>query len=291
MKESDIIQNIKSKFGIESINAMQRTMADEFRRQDIMLLSPTGSGKTIAFAIYLIKNLKEPCGRVQAVVIAPSRELTVQIYKVMQAISSEYKTTCCYGGHNFEDEKNSLNATPDIIISTPGRLLDHLTRGDIDIRPVRILILDEFDKSLELGFQDEMRKIFAACPQAIDNTQVIADQCDVEFEFGTLHLPEFVAPDGKDNKSYLRELCEKGLSERYPNGGSELKERLDYELSIIEQMGYVEYFLIVWDFINYAREQGIVVGPGRGSAAGSIVAYTLHITDIDPIKYNLIFHF
>lgn len=140
-----------------------------------------------------------------------------------------------------------------------------------------------------LKSEDEMRKIFAACPQAIDNTQVIADQCDVEFEFGTLHLPEFVAPDGKDNKSYLRELCEKGLSERYPNGGSELKERLDYELSIIEQMGYVEYFLIVWDFINYAREQGIVVGPGRGSAAGSIVAYTLHITDIDPIKYNLIF--
>lgn len=140
-----------------------------------------------------------------------------------------------------------------------------------------------------LKSEDEMRKIFAGCPQAIENTKIIADQCDVEFEFGTLHLPEFKAPDGKDNKIYLRELCEKGLYERYQTVGTQLRERLDYELSIIEQMGYVEYFLIVWDFINYARENGIMVGPGRGSAAGSIVAYTLHITDIDPIKYNLIF--
>lgn len=140
-----------------------------------------------------------------------------------------------------------------------------------------------------LKSEDEMRKIFAGCPQAIENTKIIADQCNVEFEFGTLHLPEFKAPDGKDNKIYLRELCEKGLYERYQTVGTQLRERLDYELSIIEQMGYVEYFLIVWDFINYARKNGIMVGPGRGSAAGSIVAYTLHITDIDPIKYNLIF--
>ena len=164
MKESDILERIQEKFGIESLNQMQRTMADEFRKQDIMLLSPTGSGKTIAFAIYLIKNMKEACSRVQSVVIAPSRELTIQIYKVIQAIAYEYKTTCCYGGHNFEDEKNSLSATPDIIVSTPGRLLDHMTRGDIDLRPVRILVLDEFDKSLELGFQEEMSKIIRRMP-------------------------------------------------------------------------------------------------------------------------------
>ncbi len=140
-----------------------------------------------------------------------------------------------------------------------------------------------------LKSEDEMRKIFAAHPEAIDNTHKIAERCNVEFEFGKLHLPDFIAPDGMDNKSYLHMLCQKGLEERYPNADDEVKKRLEYELSIIEQMGYVEYFLIVWDFINYARENGIMVGPGRGSAAGSIVAYTLHITDIDPIKYNLIF--
>lgn len=146
-----------------------------------------------------------------------------------------------------------------------------------------------------LKSEREMRNIFAAFPDAIDNTEVIANQCDVEIEFGKLHLPEFVAPDGKENQTYLRELCEKGLTERYKDildsqdKSKELKDRLDYELSVIEQMGYVEYFLIVWDFINYAKTKGIMVGPGRGSAAGSIVAYSLRITDIDPIKYGLIF--
>ena len=135
----------------------------------------------------------------------------------------------------------------------------------------------------------EMRNIFAAFPEAIDNTQKIADRCNVEFEFGKLHLPEFTAPDGLTNREYLRKLCNEGLLYRYENITDELRERLEYELSVIEQMGYVEYFLIVWDFINYARSQNIMVGPGRGSAAGSIVAYCLKITDIDPIKYNLIF--
>jgi len=140
-----------------------------------------------------------------------------------------------------------------------------------------------------LKSEDEMRKIFAGIPEACNNTQKIAEKCDVNFTFGELHLPEFHAPDGMDNTIYLRKLCREGLEYRYPDGGKELKNRLNYELGIIEQMGYVEYFLIVWDFINYAKSQGIMVGPGRGSAAGSIVAYTLRITDIDPIKYNLIF--
>ena len=141
-----------------------------------------------------------------------------------------------------------------------------------------------------LKSEDEMRKIFASMPEVIDNTQIVADACNVEFEFGQYHLPEFIAPDGKDNKTYLRELCAAGLRERYgENPEGSLEERLDYELSTIESMGYVEYFLIVWDFINYAKENGIMVGPGRGSAAGSLVAYCLKITDIDPIRYNLIF--
>ena len=144
-----------------------------------------------------------------------------------------------------------------------------------------------------LKSEDEMRKIFSNIPEACDNTVKIAEQCDVTFEFGHLHLPDFNAPDGMSNRDYLRKLCEEGLVNRYgdENGNvdEKLHDRLDYELSTIENMGYVEYFLIVWDFINYAKNSGIMVGPGRGSAAGSIVAYTLRITDIDPIKYGLIF--
>ena len=141
-----------------------------------------------------------------------------------------------------------------------------------------------------LKSEDEMRKIFAYLPEAVDNTQLVADACNFDFKFGEYHLPEFKAPEGKNNTEYLRELCDAGLHERYgENPAQELYDRLDYELSTIESMGYVEYFLIVWDFINYAKTNGIMVGPGRGSAAGSIVAYCLKITDIDPIKYNLIF--
>ena len=144
-----------------------------------------------------------------------------------------------------------------------------------------------------LKSEDEMRRIFANIPEACDNTAAIAERCDVTFRFGELHLPDFSAPDGMTNREYLRKLCEEGLQQRYKDADgekmAELHARLDYELSTIENMGYVEYFLIVWDFINYAKNKGIMVGPGRGSAAGSIVAYTLRITDIDPIKYDLIF--
>ena len=144
-----------------------------------------------------------------------------------------------------------------------------------------------------LKSESEMRRIFANIPEACDNTARIAEECNVSFTFGQLHLPDFRAPDGLANREYLRKLCADGLKTRYPEADGEewksLTERLDYELTTIENMGYVEYFLIVWDFINYARSQNIMVGPGRGSAAGSIVAYTLRITDIDPIKYGLIF--
>ncbi len=135
----------------------------------------------------------------------------------------------------------------------------------------------------------EMEKLFAQIPQACRNTEEIADRCNVEFTFGDLHLPDFTAPAGKSNGAYLRELCHSGLVERYKDSWEEHQERLEYELSVIESMHYVEYFLIVWDFIRYARSQGIMVGPGRGSAAGSLVAYVLGITSIDPIQYGLIF--
>jgi len=136
---------------------------------------------------------------------------------------------------------------------------------------------------------EEMERIFPYALEALDNTIKIADVCNVEFDFNQIHLPNYDVPNNYEAKDYLRELCTKGLMERYGTAAEGLKERLEYELKTIEDMGYVEYFLIVWDFIRYAKENGIMVGPGRGSAAGSIVAYTLGITDIDPIKYNLIF--
>ena len=137
--------------------------------------------------------------------------------------------------------------------------------------------------------EEEMRMLFPYASEAIENTQKIADRCHVDIEFGVTKLPHFEVPEGYDSWSYLNELCSRGLEERYPEDDGTLRERLDYELSTIRQMGYVDYFLIVWDFINYAREHDIPVGPGRGSAAGSIVSYCLHITNIDPIKYQLLF--
>ena len=140
-----------------------------------------------------------------------------------------------------------------------------------------------------LKSREEMEELFPYAIDALDNTVKIAEQCNVEFDFNTIHLPRYDVPEGYTTDSYLRELCFKGLEERYKNPSQEVIERLDYELNVIEKMGYVEYFLITWDFINYAKENNIMVGPGRGSAAGSIVAYTLKITDIDPIKYSLLF--
>lgn len=144
--------------------------------------------------------------------------------------------------------------------------------------------------------EEEMKALFPYAWEAVENTQRIADRCHVEIEFGVTKLPKFEVPEGYDSWTYLNKLCSDGLAERYgdehaPAGstGQTLRERLDYELNVIRTMGYVDYFLIVWDFINYAKEHGIPVGPGRGSAAGSIVAYCLKITNIDPIRYQLLF--
>ncbi len=142
---------------------------------------------------------------------------------------------------------------------------------------------------LYLKSESEMLELFPNHPEAIENAQKIADRCRVEITFGELHLPKFEVPGGLTSREYLRQLANKGMEERYPNDDGTVRERLEYELSTIEQMGYVDYFLIVWDFIRYAREQGIMVGPGRGSAAGSVVSYCLHITNVDPIRYGLIF--
>ena len=136
---------------------------------------------------------------------------------------------------------------------------------------------------------EEMTSLFEYVPQAIENTEKIAKRCNVDFDFGTRHLPAYAVPDGKDAFEYLRELCQSGFEKRYSPVSDELQKRLDYELGVIKSMGFVDYFLIVWDFIHFAKNNGVMVGPGRGSAAGSIVAYSLGITTVDPIKYGLIF--
>ena len=137
--------------------------------------------------------------------------------------------------------------------------------------------------------EEEMRALFPYAPEAIENTHMIAERCNVEIEFGVTKLPKYEVPEGFDSWSYLNHLCREGFKTRYPDDDGTLSSRLDYELDVIRSMGYVDYFLIVWDFINYARSQDIIVGPGRGSAAGSIVSYTLGITNIDPVRYNLLF--
>ena len=206
----------------------------------------------------------------------------------------------------------------------------HYTYAD-DVKPHDILLCIQTGKKLAdedrmryeggqyfVKSEEEMKGLFPYAWEAVENTQRIADRCNVEIEFGVVKLPHFEVPEGYDSWSYLNKLCYDGLRERYgkwqgedteneksgsldgagfifdenaPAGdtGQTLKERLDYELGVIKTMGYVDYFLIVWDFINYAKSNGIMVGPGRGSAAGSIVSYALKITNIDPIKYNLVF--
>lgn len=159
MKQSLIINNIKQRLGIEQLNKMQQEVA-RISASKLLLLSPTGSGKTIAFVIALLRTLTAPRGKVQAVIIAPARELVMQIAEVIRPIATGYKTVVCYGGHSMIDEGRSLTSSiPDIIVATPGRLLDHLNRGNVDLTGVNAIVLDEYDKALDLGFHDEMRRV------------------------------------------------------------------------------------------------------------------------------------
>ena len=177
----------------------------------------------------------------------------------------------------------------------------YLTREDSRLQDVLMCIqmgktVDDPDRmkfetdEFYIKSEDEMRSLFPQWPEAIENTQKIAEACNVDFVFGEHHLPEFKLPEGEtDSESYFEKLCWRGFEYRYPQGGEELKERLRFEMNMIRKMGFVDYFLIVSDFIGYAKSQQIPVGPGRGSAAGSIVSYCLNITDVDPLKYNLYF--
>ena len=176
----------------------------------------------------------------------------------------------------------------------------YLTREDSELQDVLLCIqtgktLDDPNRmrfetqEFYLKSEDEMRALFPALPEALENTQRIADRCKVEFEFNHYHLPAFTPPDGSDSLTYFRRMCDEGFRERYPDAPAGYRERLEYEMSVVEKMGYVDYYLIVADFIRWAKEQGIPVGPGRGSGAGSIVAYCMYITQLDPLRYSLLF--
>ena len=176
----------------------------------------------------------------------------------------------------------------------------YIEKEDAEVHDVLLCIqtgktVDEEDRmkfetsEFYLKSPSEMMQLFKNCPEGIENTLKIARRCKVDFDFNTLHLPKYDVPQGYTGTEYLRHLCYEGMNRKYSPVTREVKERLEYELGVIEQMGYVDYFLIVWDFIKFAKENGIMVGPGRGSAAGSIVAYVLDITQIDPLKYNLLF--
>ena len=229
MKEKEIISNIREKLGIECLNDMQREMLDSINEPgDLVLLSPTGSGKTLAFIAPMLKELKAPNGKLQAVIIAPSRELVIQIFGIVRAISTGHKVTCCYGGHSVADERQSLSVVPSIIVSTPGRLLDHINREHINVFTTRLLVLDEFDKSLELGFHDEMKRILRRMPNILRRTLTSATMIDEFPDFLRLHqvrIVNFLA-DKKELDSRLTVWSVR----------SDAKDKLEAALSLLKSI-------------------------------------------------------
>ncbi len=238
----------------------------------------------------------------------------IQKGMVEEAEKAALKYEECFGKGNYflelQDHGIPAQSTVNAALINMSRKLEiplvctndvHYTYAE-DVEPHDILLCLQTGKKLSdenrmryeggqyyVKSEEEMKGLFPYAWEAVENTQRIADRCRVEIEFGVTKLPKYEVPEGFDSWTYLNHLCEEGLKARYPGGGEGLTERLSYELEVIRDMGYVDYFLIVWDYINYAREHDIPVGPGRGSAAGSIVSYCLRITDIDPIKYGLLF--
>lgn len=220
MREKEFLPLVEGKLGIKELNPMQRQMmsrASESR--DIILLSPTGSGKTLAFILPMLKILRPSTGRVQAVVVAPSRELVIQISQIVGQIAAGFKVTQLYGGHKVEDEVNSLSAGTDIIVATPGRLLDHINRRNIDVLPTRILVLDEFDKSLELGFEKEMKKIVGRLKNVSRYILTSATKADV--------LPDFLNLDNPVTLNYLEDNRELHSRLRVHRVDSDINDKLD----------------------------------------------------------------
>lgn len=248
MREKEFLPLVESRLGIGRLNEMQKKMmASASEPRDIILLSPTGSGKTLAFTLPVMKMMKPSTGRVQCVVIAPSRELVVQIAGVMREVSAGLRVIALYGGHNVEDEVNSLKVVPDIIVATPGRLLDHAVRRNVDLLPVRILVLDEFDKSLELGFDDEMGRLVKRMKNVSRVILTSATKADVLPEFLNLNNP---------------------LTIDFSGGNEELKGRMRVHLVRTDSKDKLESLLVLLNNITTGEhpEKTIIFVNHRESA-------------------------
>lgn len=266
MREKEFLPAVKDRLGIEQLNDMQlKMMAQASEPRDIILLSPTGSGKTLAFTLPVMKLLKPSTGRVQCVVIAPSRELVMQIAGVMREVGRDFRVVPLYGGHKVEDEVNSLKVVPDIIVATPGRLLDHAVRRNIDLLPVRILVLDEFDKSLELGFEEEMGKLVKRMKNVSRYILTSATAADV--------LPEFL---NLDNPVTLD----------FTGGNKKLKERMRVHRVDSDGKDKLETLLALLHNITEgdAPEKGIIFVNHRESAER--VADYLKRNGVDAVLYH-----
>lgn len=242
-------------------------------------------------------------GEVQSHLLDDNYEEAVNTALMYKDIFGENNFFLEMQDHGIEEQKSVNNALVKISSETGIKLVatndvHYINKEDAYFHDVLLCIqmqktvMDEDRMKFPtdefyLKSYEEMAELFPE--EALKNTGEIAERCNVELDFNTVHLPEFKVPTGYTKAEYFREICQKGLSERYKNISEEIQNRLDYEIGVIEQMGYVDYFLIVWDFIKYAKDNKIMVGPGRGSAAGSLVAYSMKITNIDPMKYNLIF--
>ena len=234
MKEKEILEGVKSKLGIEELNEMQKEMmAKASESRDIILLSPTGSGKTLAFTLPVLKLMKPSTGRIQCVVIAPSRELVIQIAGVMREAAKVFRTVALYGGHKVEDEVNSLKVTPDIVVATPGRLLDHSVRHNLELLPVRMLVLDEFDKTLELGFEEEMEKLLKRMKNVSRTILTSATKAEV--------LPEFLNLDNP-------------ITVDYSSNAGEVRGRMNVRKVMADSNDKLEGLYTLLNNINHGKE-------------------------------------
>lgn len=234
MKEKEILEALKEKLGIEELNPMQKEMMSKATEsRDIILLSPTGSGKTLAFTLPVLKMMKPSTGRIQCVVIAPSRELVIQIATVMREAGKLFRVVALYGGHKVEDEVNSLKVVPDIIVATPGRLLDHSVRHNLELLPVRMLVLDEFDKTLELGFEEEMGKLMKRMKNVSRIILTSATKADI--------LPEFLKLDNPVTIDYSSE-------------GEDVRGRMNIRKVVTDSNDKLEGLLALLHNINAGKE-------------------------------------
>lgn len=260
MKEKEFLPLIGERLGIADLNAMQRRMLTAQSRK-LMLLAPTGSGKTLAFLLPVLKAMKAPCGRTQAVVIAPTRELVVQIAHVARQLAVGYKVTALYGGHSTAEETASLSVTPDILVGTPGRLLDHSRRGTLLLGPVTIVVLDEFDKSLELGFEKEMTKIMDRLTHVVH--LILTSATPME------ELPDFIPATGMETISFIPDNKELRHRLRIHRVDSDQKDKVFTLVSLLaDVMPTGQERTIV--FVNYRESAERLASAlrSRGMTAG-----------------------